>query len=129
VQDIFDAAWGYDFQPSNQAGWAERGVDAELHDVFRIPGEVDAVLGEMVSCTEVLEHLADPHGVVAELFEEAEVRAFVCSSPLNETGDYHDPCHAWAWDMPAYANMVEEAGWTIKYHEPVGFFQVIGAVK
>src|SRR6185436_14252089 len=56
-------AWGYDFCPANTAGWAERGVSAEFADVF---GEdQDRVkFGDLTVVTEVLEHLADPHGAV-----------------------------------------------------------------
>jgi 2-polyprenyl-3-methyl-5-hydroxy-6-metoxy-1,4-benzoquinol methylase len=127
VQESFDDAWGYDFQPSNAKGWSDRRVRGYLKDVFNYREDVD--LGTVVSCTEVLEHLADPHGVLKWLHEEDEPQVLVCSSPWNEGPGSHDECHAWAWDVSGYAAMVSNAGWTIEKHEQVGPFQVVKAVK
>lgn len=119
------AAWGYDFAPANAAGWAERGVTASAVDVFG--ADWDFVhLGEIAVMTEVLEHVADPHGVVARL-RARNVKRLVCSSPWDESPARHCPEHAWAWDVEGYARMVEGAGWTIRQHEQVGGFQVLWA--
>lgn len=129
IKDIPDVvSWGYDFTPANAEGWAERGVTAYLRDVFGAGGPVDdgletAVLGDVVVVTEVLEHLADPHGVLRTLRRHA--RRLVCSSPWNESPAQHDPSHAWAWDRSGYADMIEKAGWTILHHEQAGLFQVV----
>jgi len=125
VQGSFTEAWGYDFQPSNEAGWKERGVQAELKDVFSVLGGPDIELGNVVACTEVLEHLADPHGVLKWLHDDPVPQHLVCSSPVNETGDYHDSCHAWAWDYPGYEKLATGAGWTVAEHAVVGMFQVM----
>lgn len=125
VKDIPGAtAWGYDFQPSNAAGWAERGVTAEQADVFGTD-RARVRLGDIVVMTEVLEHLADPHGVLR--WVRGTARSLVCSSPFNESDRVHDECHAWAWDREGYAAMIEAAGWEIVRHEQTELFQVVMA--
>lgn len=115
-------AWGYDFQPSNQAGWAERDVTAELCNVFA-PDHGGAILGDIAVMTEVLEHVADPHGVVR--WVGAHCRFVVASSPWNESPVSHDECHAWAWDQDGYQALIEQGGYRVLRHETVGQFQVI----
>jgi 2-polyprenyl-3-methyl-5-hydroxy-6-metoxy-1,4-benzoquinol methylase len=128
VQNEFVKAWGYDFQPSNEAGWAERHVTAYLLDVFG--KDRDKVkLGEVVATTEVLEHLADPREVLSWLFNAPNTWQLICSSPVNEHAGSHDPCHAWAWDAAGYQALVESVGWHIVEHEIVHPFQVIRADK
>lgn len=125
VKDMTDVrtCWGYDFAPANAAGWVERDVQAQALDVFG--KDRDAVaLGDIVVMTEVLEHVADPRGVLLWL-KQQHVRRLVCSSPWNETPQYHSPEHAWAWDMAGYAAMFGQAGWTVNRHEQVGLFQVV----
>ncbi|MER7814559.1 hypothetical protein [Streptomyces sp. NPDC096153] len=115
-------AWGYDFQPSNVDGWKARGVKAEQLDVFGADRD-QAVLGLTTVVTEVLEHLADPHGAVRWIGEHSQF--IVASSPWNETPESHDECHAWAWDQAGYRALIEQGGFTIRRHETVGQFQVI----
>lgn len=115
-------AWGYDFSPANAAGWAERGVTAEARDVFGADGGEIAV-GDIVVMTEVLEHVADPHGVLRRM--RGAARRLVCSSPWNESQHIHSPEHAWAWDLEGYAAMIENAGWLIDRHVQAGLFQVV----
>jgi hypothetical protein len=117
-------AWGYDFTPANAAAWAGRGVDGEELDVFGADRDT-ARLGDVVSMTEVLEHLADPHGVLA--WARSRAKRLVCSSPWNEGPNHHDECHAWAWDLDGYAAMIRDAGWTIVYQQQAGLFQVVMA--
>ncbi len=121
-------AWGYDFCPANSQGWAERGVMARLLDVFSTPPDSpDAPeIGTIVVLTEVLEHLADPHGVLRALPSQGAAR-LVCSSPWNENLRMHSPEHAWAWDLEGYAGLIMDAGWTVLRHEQAGLFQVISA--
>src|SRR5437899_3391065 len=77
-------AWGYDFAPANAEGWPERGVKAEALDVFG--ADADRVrFGDITACTEVLEHIADPHGAVRWIGEHSSF--IVASSPWNETPD------------------------------------------
>lgn len=129
TQDAFRQAWGYDFQPSNAAGWPERHVTAYQLDAFSPAKRHLVQLGRVVSCTEVLEHLADPHGVLAWLVDDPVTEALVCSSPVNEGPDSHDECHAWAWDYDGYEAMIDNAGWKIRKHEVIDTFQVVWAVK
>jgi SAM-dependent methyltransferase len=118
--------WGYDFSPANAAGWTERGVHALHADVFG--ADWDSVrLGDVVVMTEVLEHLADPHGVLRRLRGRG-VRLLVCSSPWNENPAGHSPEHAWAWDMAGYLHMLEGAGWSVRVQQQASLFQVVLAV-
>lgn len=115
-------AYGYDFQPSNAAGWAERGVEAALADVFGADRKsVD--VGRIAIVTEVLEHLADPHGVVRWIGEDADF--IVASSPWQERSARHDECHAWAWDLAGYQALIRQGGYEIEVHDRVGPFQLI----
>lgn len=121
-------AWGYDFQPSNQAGWSERGIDGRHADVFNTDQWTDrhVELGELVVMTEVLEHLTDPWAVTRAL-HQAGVRAIVASSPATETDRSHCAEHAWAFDEDGYKALFDDTGWTVLRHERVGMFQVLVA--
>jgi hypothetical protein len=120
------AAWGYDFAPANVAGWAERGVVASPLDVFG--GDRDRViLGHITVVTEVLEHLADPHGAVKWIGGYSPY--IVASSPWTERPGAHDECHAWAWDRAGYEALIEAGGYEIRRHDLVGPFQVILGAK
>lgn len=113
-------AWGYDFQPSNEPAWAERGVTAERRDVFNtrdVPR-----WGECAVMTEVLEHVADPHGTVAWVARNA--RYVVASSPHRETDRQHGDCHAWAWDVEGYRALFEPH-FKVLSHETVDWSQLI----
>jgi 2-polyprenyl-3-methyl-5-hydroxy-6-metoxy-1,4-benzoquinol methylase len=113
-------AWGYDFQPSNIAGWIERGVTAELRDVL-YPG-ADIRWGEIAVMTETLEHIGDPHGVVEWVAKHC--RYIVASSPHSETPEHHAAEHAWGWDMPGYAAMFSPHCEVMK-HDPLGWCQIL----
>lgn len=123
-------AWGYDWQPSNEDGWNQRGVIAETVDVFGVDRDrIDLGFGSVVVTTEVLEHLADPHGAVKWLGHDDRVSYLVASSPWAESPMMHDECHAWAWDLAGYADLLRQGGFTVTRHEPVGLFQVATAVR
>jgi len=113
-------SWGYDFQPSNTAGWAERGVTAELRDVLH-PG-ADVRWGELAVLTEVLEHVTDPHGVVRWTARHAKY--VVASSPHSETPHNHAEEHAWAWDVDGYRDLFSPH-WEILSHDTVGWCQIV----
>jgi hypothetical protein len=118
IKDI--DSWGYDFQPSNPAGWAERGVSAELYDVFGT--KTVPRWGEVAVMTEVLEHIADPHGVVEWVARNS--RFVVASSPHSETPEHHAEEHAWGWDMPGYAGLFSPH-FVVTHHEPLGWCQIL----
>ena len=115
-------AWGYDFAPANVAGWSERGVQAELLDVFGV--DRDRVkFGDITVTTEVMEHLALPYEAVRWIGEHS--RYIVASSPWIETPEQHDECHCWAWDQAGYRDLIEQGGFRVLRQETVGMFQVV----
>jgi len=118
IKDI--PSWGYDWQQSNAAGWTERGVRAVALDVF----EARSVprWGECAVATEVIEHVADPHGAVAWIAEHATY--VVASSPAFETGDSASECHAYAWDFDGYRALFDPH-FEVLSHEIVGWTQLL----
>lgn len=114
--------WGYDLQPSNvDAAVSVRGVNVRLADVLG----AGVVWGDLAVCTEMLEHLVDPHGFVADM----PSRVLVASSPLGETAGSHYEFHCWGWDMDGYRAMVEQGGFGVVEHVVVGGFQVVLAAR
>lgn len=116
-------AWGYDLMPANVEAANQRGVDVRLGDA--IDGDVD--WADIAVCTEVLEHLVDPHAFVARV--AANCRVLVCSSPADERPGCAYEFHTWAWDETGYRALVESAGFTVKASRRVNRFQVLMAVK
>lgn len=116
-------ATGFDFQPSNQAGWADRAVIAYGWNFVEQWDEIPQA--DVYVMTEVLEHLNDPHEMVRRV--RRRNAQLVASSPWTETYESHDECHAWAWDMEGYANMIRTAGFKIVEHVTTGMFQVMWA--
>ncbi len=128
---------GFDFTPDMQNGWRDRGVldQCKSMTVFTSPPEpspinpkilADVKGADVIVMTEVLEHLARPHDVLAQIagFGEKDI---VVSSPWGENNRHHDPSHAWAWDEEGYANMIELAGFDILGSARAGFSQVVRA--
>lgn len=118
IKDI--PSWGYDWQPTNTEGWAERGVTAEPLDVF-VTRHVPR-WGEAAVMTEVIEHVADPRSIVEWVSENAHF--VVASSPAFEHDGNHSDCHAWAWDMDGYAALFAPH-FDIVSHEVVGWTQLL----
>ena len=115
--------WGYDLQPTNVAAAQRRNVDVKLADIT-----TDQITwGDIAIATELLEHLRDPHGMVARA--ACHSKALVCSVPCEETSSSHYVYHVWAWDQLGLANMVTANGWTIVRHSIVGATQVMLAVR
>jgi 2-polyprenyl-3-methyl-5-hydroxy-6-metoxy-1,4-benzoquinol methylase len=116
-------AWGYDFCPGNVEGAVnakDRGLDVQLIDVFNTRTVPE--WGQVAVMTEVLEHLADPHDVLAWVSENVEY--VLVSSPHGERPDSFDECHIWAWDIPGYAEMVSEH-FEVLQHETADWSQLI----
>ena len=112
-EPLRSSSYGYDAIKAD-AAYAVRIRNVEVHlrnvakafdrEHFTLP------LGPVVVLTEVLEHMADPHGFLAKLHARPEVRYVVASSPYTETPDKHEWNHAWAWDVDGYRTMFAEAG-------------------
>lgn len=115
--------WGYDLCPANITGAVVRGVRVYLADVTA--GEID--WAPVVVLTEVLEHLADPHALLAQA--AANGRAVVASSPAGETPARHYEFHAWAWDPDGYAAMFAAAGFKVADHRVAGPAQVLVGIR
>lgn len=116
-------AWGYDLAPANVEAAKDRGVDVRLGDV--VDGEID--WADIAVCTEMLEHLVDPHAFVRRIAERCKV--LVCSSPADERPGRAYQFHTWAWDETGYRALVEQAGFTVKNARRVHCFQVLLAVR
>jgi hypothetical protein len=118
---LIDDAWGYDFTPKNAAAWPERGVRGEeidfVHDRDRVS------LGNITVMTEVLEHLADPHGILRWVAGLSPW--LVASSPAFENDVVHDGLHAWAWNVDGYTALVTQAGYEPVRVKLVTSFQVV----
>jgi hypothetical protein len=116
-------AWGYDLVPENIRAAKERGVDVRYGDVINS----DVEWADIVVCTEMLEHLIDPHGFLRSI--PRHVKALVCSSPWDERPGAAYAFHTWAWDLDGYRSLVEQAGFKVQRQRPVDRFQVLLAVK
>jgi hypothetical protein len=108
ISDLPLSAWGYDAGKANVDQARSHGLDVR-HANLMSPG---LEYGELITASEVVEHLVDPHGFIAGL----PGRALILSSPSAEDGDWHYEHHSWAWDMEGYAALVTGAGWTIIRH-------------
>lgn len=114
--------WGYDLQQTN-VEHARAGIDVRFGDFLT----EDIDWADIAVCTEVLEHLDDPHGFVRRIGEHTG--HLVASSPNGETPENHDGLHMWGWDMDGYAELVEQAGFTVIKQVAAGPFQVLMAVQ
>jgi len=101
--------WGYDAGSENISIARLQGLDVRQADILSSPLEY----GDLITCCEVVEHLAHPHDFIKMLPHD---RMLVLSSPSAETDEWHYVHHAWAWDMEGYAKMVEGAGWKVILH-------------
>lgn len=117
---------GYDLQQSNvDAAKADRGLSLILRDVAANPVDWQVPAKTVAVCTEMLEHLVDPHAFLQSI----PAKALVVSSPWTETTGNAYEYHAWAWDQDGYRALIEQAGYTVVQHETVSMFQVALAVR
>ena len=100
--------WGYDLWAGDLAHGQADGLDVRFADILTDELEY----GELIIASEVVEHLADPEGFLRGL----PGQLLIVSSPSAETGDWHNPIHAWAWDLDGYAALVRRAGWMVVRH-------------
>ncbi len=116
-------AWGYDLMPANVEAAKDRGADVRYGDVLE--GDID--WADIAVCTEMLEHLVDPHGFVRRIAEHC--RVLVCSSPADERPGRAYEFHTWAFDEIGYRDLVKQAGFTVTGYRRVNRFHVLMAVK
>jgi methyltransferase family protein len=123
-----EKSWGYDtIRADVEHACKVRGVEVlgpiNVADTLaRYPASLR--LAPVVVLTEVLEHMADPHGFLALLHARPEVRFVVASSPHSETPEQHEWNHAWAWDIEGYQAMFNDAGFTEVHWDCVEWSQV-----
>jgi hypothetical protein len=126
-KSLREKSWGFDVITADvQYANEVRGVNVSAINVGmsfeRKPGYLP--LAPVVVLTEVLEHMADPHGFLALLHARPEVRFVVASSPWGETPEQHEWNHAWAWDPDSYRAMFEAAGFRAVTLDMVEWSQV-----
>jgi 2-polyprenyl-3-methyl-5-hydroxy-6-metoxy-1,4-benzoquinol methylase len=90
-----------------------------------VAGEVE--WGELAVCTEMIEHLLEPHEFVRRVGQHSKV--IVASSPFTETDQSHYEFHLWAWSIDGYRALIEQAGYHVVRHETTAMFQVIMGVR
>lgn len=114
-----EKSWGYDTIMADVAHARRvRHVEVHFRNVRRGLDDDGLALAPVVVLTEVLEHMADPHGFLALLHARPEVRFVVASSPYSETPERHEWNHAWAWDCRGYLAMFRAAGFKgVQYNE------------
>lgn len=112
--------WGYDLALNNVNGAVyDRKVHVRYGDV--VNGDVE--WGDLAICTEMLEHLLDPHAFVRRVAEHSEF--IVASSPYAETDQSHYDFHTWAWDEEGYRELLGQAGYDVVRHETWSMFQIV----
>jgi hypothetical protein len=67
---------------------------------------------DLYVCSETLEHLRDPAG----LLENARALAshMVLTTPVDETAAHENAEHYWSWSVEDVRDMLELAGWTVQ---------------
>lgn len=121
-----EKSWGYDVI-NNDIIYAQRERGVEVRPTANLYEDITwehFELAPVVVLTEVLEHMADPHGFLARLHLRPGVRYVVASSPFQETPDKHEWNHAWCWDTIGYEHMFRAAGFEALSFEPVEWSQV-----
>lgn len=108
---------GYDLGAANLRRAAQTGRDVAYGNIV---DELEQLLAPGISarfavivCTEVVEHLLDPHAFVRRLAAASAGRTVILSSPSSENALNHYEHHAWAWDLDGYRQLVEAAGFTV----------------
>lgn len=74
---------------------------------------------DLFICSETLEHLDDPDGVLLDIRNKA--RWLFVSTPLGEA-DNKNPEHYWGWDTKGVREMLERAGFQVQALSTLNFF-------
>ena len=101
-------AWGYELGSGDVTHARSRGLDVRQADI--LSGQLE--YGDLIIASEVLEHLADPVAFLKALPHDP---LLIASSPSAETGDWHNPIHAWAWDLDGYRDLLGRGGYHMLY--------------
>jgi 2-polyprenyl-3-methyl-5-hydroxy-6-metoxy-1,4-benzoquinol methylase len=117
-EQLRERSFGYDIitedveyaQNERRVNVTQANVQTDFYDHDGVPIE----LAPVVALTEVLEHMAHPHGFLTKLHARPEVRFVVASSPHSETPERHEWNHAWAWDPDGYREMFGAAGFQLR---------------
>lgn len=128
------AAWGYDLQQTNvDAARSQRCADVVLGDVvegwatpYSRLGTIPIQFGDISVCTEMLEHLIDPHWFVKSIVRS---RVLVASSPWTERPGSAYEFHTWAFDPDGYRALLEQGGYRVVRQELRGMFQILTGVR
>jgi 2-polyprenyl-3-methyl-5-hydroxy-6-metoxy-1,4-benzoquinol methylase len=121
--------WGYDLQQTNvDVALNKRNVVVNLFDV--VSNTEDVLWASLVVCTEMLEHLIDPHRFLSRVYNlQGAGEYIVASSPWNETDEDHYEFHTWAWDDIGYCDMFKSIGYEVVEQLRVQGAQIMVAVK
>ena len=123
-------AWGYDFTPANVDGAFERGINVMLVDFLAANVVYAPSVPTVVILAEVLEHLDDPHGLLARLWAEPNIVGLVASSPYNETDGPGYEGHLWAWDVEGYEALITAPGFALAgTHATESGHTIVAAVR
>jgi hypothetical protein len=109
IRDLV-VGWGYDAGPANITIAEVKQLSVAVADIIKDARAL--TYGDVVTVTEVVEHLVDPHTFLRYL----PGKYLITTSPSAETDVWHYEHHAWAWDRPGYVKLVEDAGWSILHH-------------
>lgn len=111
---------GYDFQPAN--------VSAQRYPVvieYRDFSNDDCSGIDVVTMTEVLEHMMDPHGFLKNL----KCKFLVASVPEGETPHSHYVHHLWGWCRDSFTQMLINADFEIVTQAGGGGTLIVSAKK
>jgi hypothetical protein len=89
--------------------WTERHLD-DFTRGSPIETTIEALsLVDMFVCSETLEHVQDPDGLLEKI--RGKARHLLLTTPCGENDD-DNPEHYWGWDADDLRTMLTSAGWT-----------------
>lgn len=82
-----------------------------------IEESVKSMSGDMLICSETLEHLDDPDQVLRDACTNFEW--IVITTPLGEDDQEKNYEHYWGWDILGVAAMLQSTGWSARVLETI----------